>query len=329
MSFSVSTKNELARVYPEKACCKTAELSALVRMDGTVTLSANQKLGFFLVTENPGVARKIYRMMKDLFNQEMDILVQRKNKLKKNMLYCIQFGGYEAERGSDSAPESARILEALGIFNAKHQIVPGIAKDLIKTQCCRRSYLRGAFLGAGSISRPESSYHLEIITNHPRQAQALAALINRFQGMQAKIITRKQWHVVYLKDSEQIVNFLNIAEAHQALMEFENVRILKGMRNQVHRWVNCETANLNKTVDASMRQIQNIRLIQNTRNWASLSPALVELAEIRIQNPDLSLKELGEMMNPPVSKSGINHRMRKLDAMAAEIRRKLPERENG
>jgi DNA-binding protein WhiA len=319
LSFSVSTKNELARVYPEKACCKMAELSALVRMDGTVTLSANQKLGFFVVTENPGAARKIYRLMKDLFNQDIAIMVQRKNKLKKNMLYCIQ---------AEQSPQATHVLTNLGILNDKHQITPGIARHLVKTQCCRRSYLRGAFLGAGSINRPEASYHLEIITPHLKQAQAIAALINRFQGMQAKIIMRKQWHVVYLKDSEQIVNFLNIAGAHQALMEFENVRILKDMRNQVHRRVNCETANLNKTVDASMRQVQNIYLIQSTHNLDSLSPALIELAELRMQNPDLSLKELGEMMNPPVSKSGINHRMRKLDALADEIRRKMPEPAN-
>ncbi|MDR1205654.1 MAG: DNA-binding protein WhiA [Peptococcaceae bacterium] len=309
-SFSVKTKNELARVFPEKICCKTAELSALVRMDGTVTISAHQKTGFFLVTDNSGIARKIYRMMKDVFNQDMEITVKRKNQLRKNILYQIQI------RDDVQAP---RILEALGIWDEKRRIIPGVPKDLVRTQCCRRSYLRGVFLGAGSVSRPEASYHLEITASHHKQAQALAGLVNRFAGMQAKIVARKQWHVVYLKDSEQIADFLNIVGAHQALMEFENIRIMKGMNNQVHRRLNCETANLTKTVDASIRQVQNIRRILDTHHTEQLTPALAELAELRLQNPVLSLKELGEMMDPPVGKSGVNHRMRKLEALAEEI----------
>jgi DNA-binding protein WhiA len=309
-SFSVKTKNELARLYPEKACCKKAELSALVRMDGTVTLSAHQNTGFFLATDNSGAARKIFRLMKDVFNQDMDIIVQRKKRLKKNMLYQIQT--------RDDA-QTPRILEELGIWNEKRRIVPGIPKELLRTQCCRRSYLRGVFLGAGSVSRPEASYHLEIAVSQSAQAEALAGLINRFAGMQAKVVARKQWHVVYLKDSGQIVDFLNIVGAHQALMEFENIRILKGMSNQVHRRVNCETANLTKTVDASMRQIQNIRRIRDSHNMEMLSPALAELAELRLRNPDLSMKELGEMMDPPVGKSGVNHRMRKLESIAKKI----------
>jgi DNA-binding protein WhiA len=310
VSFSVKTKDELARIYPEKTCCKTAELSALVRMDGTVTVSAHQRTGFFLVTENSGLARKIYRLMKDVFDQDMEIIVQRKKRLKKNMLYQIQ------TRDSDQTPQ---IMEALGIWDGGRRIAPGIPKDLIRSQCCRRSYLRGVFLGAGSVSRPEASYHLEIVAGHDAQAQALAGLINRFPGMQAKVVARKQWHVVYLKDSEQIVDFLNVVGAHQALMEFENIRIMKGMSNQVHRRVNCETANLTKTVEASMRQIRNIQRILDTHNLESLTPALAELAELRLRNPDLSLKELGEMMDPPVSKSGVNHRMRQLEAMAELI----------
>jgi DNA-binding protein WhiA len=309
-SFSVKTKNELARIYPEKMCCKTAELSALVRMDGTVTLSAHQKTGLFLATDNSGIARKIYRMMKDVFDQDVEIIVKRKKQLKKNMLYQIQ---------TLDGVQTPRILETLGVWDGKRRIIPGIPRDLTRTQCCRRSYLRGVFLGAGSINRPEASYHLEIAASHLQQAQALVGLINRFAGMQAKIVARKQWHVVYLKDSEQIVDFLNIVGAHQALMEFENIRILKGMSNQVHRRVNCETANLTKTVNASMRQIQNIQRIRDTHNLELLTPALAELAELRLQNPDLSLKELGEMMDPPISKSGVNHRMRKLEALAETL----------
>jgi len=311
LSFSKQTKDELARLFPEKKCCQTAELAALVRMDGTITIAANHKLGLHVVTENAAVARKIIRLAKMVFRLEAEIQVQRSLRLKKSNAYVVRF---------PANPQMPQVLRELGVLEASGNIQPGIKKTLIRNQCCRRSYLRGAFLGAGSVNNPEGNYHLEIISNDMTYAEDLAALMNRFPGIHAKISSRKHWHIVYLKESEQIVNFLNVIGAHHALLNFENTRIVKGMRNQVNRLVNCETANLNKTVNASLKQIENIKLIQELMGLDKLPPRLQMIASLRLEHPDVSLKELGEMMEPPVGKSGVNHRMRKLEELAEELR---------
>jgi len=312
-SFSVQTKDELARIYPEKPCCRLAELAAMVRMDGTVTLGTGSKMGLFVTTEYSAAARKVYRLLKDCFDIEGEITIKRQNRLKRHTLYNIRVPM------GDHVPD---ILRQLGILEegSSRSIAPGIKKDLIRTQCCRRSYLRGAFLGGGSISSPDGNYHLEMITNYDRLATALAGLVNRFPEMQAKVSHRKQWYVVYMKDSQHISAFLSVIGAHRALLEFENTKIMKGMKNQVNRLVNCETANLGKTVDAAMRQIDNIRLIDETIGLNNISRPLADLAQLRVNNPEINLKELGELMQPPIGKSGINHRMRKLEELAADIR---------
>lgn len=312
MSFSAQTKDELARIFPEKRCCQLAELAALIRMDGTIGISPEHKVGLQVTTENAAVARKILRLAKLVFKLEAEILVLRRLRLKKNNLYHVRLS---------SSAQISDMLKELGVLGEKRAILPGIKKEFLKTQCCRRSYLRGAFLGAGSVNKPEGNYHLEILTNDEDYARALAGLMNRFAGIQAKISSRKNSWVVYLKESEQIVSFLNVIGAHQALLNFENIRIVKGMRNQVNRLVNCETANLTKTVNASLRQVENIRLIESRIGLAKLPARLRTIAALRLKNPDVSLKELGEMMTPPVGKSGVNHRMRKLEELADQIRK--------
>ena len=198
---------------------------------------------------------------------------------------------------------------------------PGINERLVRKECCKRSYLRGVFLGAGSLSDPENSYHLEIVTNSEEYSEALVQLMNAF-GLDPHISSRKNNLVVYLKESEQIVDYLNIIGAHHALLELENIRIQKDMRNQVNRLVNCETANMNKTIDAAFHQTQNIELIAARLGFEKLSPQLRAVAEARLDNPEVSLKELGQLMDPPLGKSGINHRMRKLEEIAEQLREK-------
>lgn len=312
MSFSTETKDELARIYPEKRCCQLAELAALVRMDGTVTINADQLKGLYINTENAGVARKILRLAKNLFQFDIDLKIQKRIRLKKNNIYTVNF---------HPLAEMEDALKMLGILNDDGTVYPYIKKTLVKTQCCRRSYLRGAFLGAGSVNRPEGNYHLEIITNSLKHANSLALLMNKFAGIQAKVSTRKRLQFVYLKESEQIVEFLNIIGAHQALLEFENIRIVKGMRNQVNRLVNCETANLNKMVDASVKQVENIKFIAETIGLDKLPPRLQSIAKLRLENTEASLKELGEMMDPPLGKSGANHRMRKIEEICDDLKR--------
>ncbi|WP_003540437.1 DNA-binding protein WhiA [Desulfotomaculum nigrificans] len=311
MSFSLVTKNELARVVDDKDCCKLAELAALIKMDGSIQISGQRQLSLNIVTENAAVARKIFKLLKGLFGLSTEILVRRKVRLRKNNVYLVRI---------PPQPGVSEIFRVLGISEGGFALTEeGIIKDLVANDCCRRAYLRGAFLGGGSVNNPEGTYHLEIITNNMQHAQDIAELMRNF-NLPARVSPRKNWYVVYLKGSEQIVECLNLMGAHSALLDFENVRIYKDMRNQVNRLVNCETANLNKTVNAAVRQLDNIKYLANTIGLDKLPKTLQEAAQLRLQYPDASLKELGELWNPPIGKSGVNHRLRKLERLAEKVR---------
>ena len=199
---------------------------------------------------------------------------------------------------------------------------PHITNDvngiLVQQTCCKRAFLRGAFMASGSISDPNKSYHFEIVARTLQQAQLLTELMNSFEA-DAKIVERKNHYVAYVKEGSQIVDMLNVMEAYVSLMNLENVRILKEMRNTVNRKVNCETANINKTVSAAVKQIEDIRKIQSRMGFDELPESLREMAELRLQYPDATLKELGEYLDPPVGKSGVNHRLRKLSAIAEDL----------
>lgn len=309
MSFSNAIKNELARIEPESRCCQIAALSGLVRMDGTILIGGHNKIGLELVTENAAVARLSFKGLKKLFQVETEITVQRRNRLKKNNIYIVRV---------PSQSKVNEVLHVLGLTKDGLMYNPVISERVTRKTCCQRNYLRGVFLGAGSLSDPEHSYHLEIVTNSEEYSESLVALIGKFE-INAKISSRKNCLVVYLKESEQIVNFLNVIGAHRALLDLENIRIQKGMRNQVNRLVNCETANLNKTIDAAFRQKGHIELIAQTVGMDKLPSTLRTVAELRLDYPEVSLKELGTMMEPPLGKSGINHRMRKIEEFAEEL----------
>ncbi|AEG61804.1 DNA-binding protein WhiA [Desulforamulus ruminis] len=311
MSFSAVTKDELARIIGTKKCCRVAELSALIKMDGSVQISGQKQLSLNIVTENAATARKIFKLVKSLFGLSTEVLVRRKVRLRKNNVYLVRI---------PPQPGVMEILKALGMVEGGFALSEeGIAEKLVTWDCCRRAYLRGAFLGGGSVNNPEGTYHLEIITDNLPHARDIAGLMQKF-NLSAKVSPRKNWYVVYLKGSEQIVECLNHMGAHSALLDFENVRIYKDMRNQVNRLVNCETANLNKTVNAAVRQLDNIQYLADTIGLEKLPRSLREAAELRLQYPDASLKELGELWDPPVGKSGVNHRMRKLERLAEKVR---------
>lgn len=193
-------------------------------------------------------------------------------------------------------------------------------EELLQRTCCKRAFLRGAFLASGSISDPQKSYHFEIVCQELWQAQLLQELFREFE-LDVKIVQRKKYYIAYLKEGSQIVDALNVMGAYVALMDLENVRILKEMRGSVNRIVNCETANINKVVDAACRQVEDIRYIKNRIGFDDLPPALREMALIRLEYPDSSLKELGELCDPPVGKSGVNHRLRKLSDLAKKLGR--------
>ncbi|GEL07823.1 DNA-binding protein WhiA [Salisediminibacterium halotolerans] len=307
MSFASMTKKELTQLENEE-CCAKAELAALIRMNGSVNLN-NMKLSLDVQTENAAIARRIYTLLKSLFDVHVELLVRKKMRLKKNNVYVVRLTNQARE-----------VLVPLKIVTDTFAFTREIDASLIEKDCCKRAYLRGAFLAGGSLNHPEtSSYHLEIFSFYQEHNQSLQRLMNEFE-LGAKMIERKKGFILYLKEGEKISEFLNIIGAHQALFKFEDVRIMKDMRNSVNRLVNCETANLNKTVGAAMRQVENIRLIQNEAGLDALPERLQEMAKLRIEHQDVTLKELGDMMEEKVSKSGINHRMRKIEEFAEKLR---------
>lgn len=310
MSFAAQTKKELTMIEA-RPCCARAELGALIRMNGTVQLS-RKKVLLDISTENAAIARRIFTLLKQQFQLHAEVLVRKKMQLRKNNVYIVRVPNRVEE-----------ILKSLYIIEDGFRFVTGIDPRVTRKRCCRRAYLRGAFLASGSVNNPEgSSYHLEIASMYEDHCHALCDLVNEY-GLNARCIERKKGFIFYLKESEKIIEFLNIIGAHQALLKFEDVRIMRDMRNSVNRIVNCETANLNKTIGASMRQIDNIRLLEREIGLDNLPDKLREVAEKRLQHPDLNLKELGELLSGKVSKSGVNHRFRKIDQMAEQIRKNI------
>ena len=218
--------------------------------------------------------------------------------------------------------DALRVLQATKMISGQQNGAEDarVFNPLVYQQvCCRRAFLRGAFQAAGSMSDPTKSYHFEIVCFSREAAEQIRDVMCGFE-LDAKIVPRKKSFVVYLKEGSQIVDILNVMEAHVSLMELENVRILKEMRNTVNRRVNCETANINKTVSAAVKQVEDITYLRDTVGFDNMPDNLVEAAMARLDNPDATLKELGESLDPPVGKSGINHRLRRLSEMADRVR---------
>lgn len=313
MSFSVITKNELAKIFGQSSCCRLAELAALVKIGGSVQLAGRSRMALNVNTENAAVARKVFLLSKGLYSFRTEIMVQRKPRLQKNNVYLIRI---------PAQPGIKKVMADLGLVDEAGRLVIGdrFKDGLVRKECCRRAYLRGSFLGGGSVNDPGGAYHLEIIAGSEKHALHIRRLMRKFR-LVAGIGLRKNRYVVYLKEGGQIVELLNIMGAHSALLKFENTRIYKDMRNQVNRLVNCETANLNKMVNASVRQLENINLIKELIGIKNLPGTVREVVELRLKHPDASLRELGQLMSPPVGKSGVNHRMRKLEEIADKLRK--------
>jgi cell division protein WhiA len=309
MSFASEIKKELTTMQMED-CCQFAELAALIRMNGVVSLS-RQEYSLDVQTENAAIARRIYTLIKSSYPLPVKLLVRKKMKLKKNNVYIVRLK-------EDVEP----FLKELDIIRDHYTVVRTISEKYLKKTCCKRSYLRGAFLAGGSINNPEtSSYHLEISNFYKEHNDALCELLNSFD-LRARTLERKNGYIVYIKEAEKITEFLSIIGANNALFKFEDVRIIRDMRNSVNRIVNCETANLNKTIGAAFRQIENIKLIDETVGLDQLPEKLQEIAKLRVQHEDVSLKELGELVTGgKISKSGVNHRLKKIDDFANRIRR--------
>jgi len=310
VSFSTLVKDELCRIELHDTCCMKAEILGVILTGNLFSYEKNFR-NLKMVTENAAFARRVYSTIRKVYGISPEVSIRRSSKLKKHISYSIILASMQIIN---------KMLYDFEIsaFN-EDGFVP--TNTTLKKVCCRKSFLRAAFLSGGSISDPEKTYHLEISTRNKMCTEIIIELLKDYD-INVKIITRKGNYVAYIKEGENIVDFLNIIGAHSALMELENVRILKGMRNGVNRIVNCETANLGKTVNASVRQVDNIKLIKSTIGISNLPENLIDIANLRLENAELSLKELGEMLNPRLGKSGVNHRLRKLDELADEIREK-------
>lgn len=305
MTFSASAKNEICSAA-FKSCCATAELCAFTFTCGTLSINlAGRQIKY--TTENMTVAKHIFDILKKTFDLETDIVVSE-TQLKKKNLYTVV------------ANDAQAVFDAIG---AKAGMLPGgeLQDGLLKKSCCKTAFLRGAFLGSGTVSDPQKNYHLEFVLNSAEVADVIIDLL-RFFEIDAKKIARKHNYVVYLSEGDRIVSLLALIGAHASILNFENIRVLKELRNNVNRAVNCETANINKTVNAAITQLNNIKQIENTIGLKALSSSLREAAQLRLDNPEASLKELCEMCG--ITKSAMNHRFRKIAqiALLAEHKRR-------
>lgn len=313
MSFSSDVKEEIAKHSATARHCQIAELTALVMMCGCVKTGPAKTMSLCMQTENRHVARHSYSLLRKLSGQTPELRCM----MNKNALRTKGTTGILYEIWMTKQEQCENLLSMMKLDSGDlHTINPLIYQQT----CCKKSFISGAFLAAGSINNPEKTYHFEIACVSPQSANTLVDILREFD-IEAKTIIRKRYHVVYVKEGAAIVDILNIMEAHVSLMNMENVRILKDMRNSVNRRVNCEYANINKTVSAAHRQIEDILYIEQCGAYRNLPATLKEIAELRLQEPDAALQELGEMLSPPVSKSGVNHRLRKLSSIANDLRK--------
>lgn len=307
MSYASQVKKELTGLTVHKDNAQ-AELMALIRMNGSLGI-ANQQMVLSVQTESPAIVRRIYSLLKDFYNVESEIVVRRKMKLKKNNTYVVRLRYHVKE-----------LLTELGILDGFH-IMERVPVQLLKNDLMIQSYLRGAFLAGGSVNNPETSrYHLEIYSLYEEHNEMIAEMINHFQ-LNARTTARRSGYIVYLKEAEKIADFLQLIGATNSMLEFENIRIVRDMRNSVNRLVNCENANMDKVANAANKQVANIQFIDQHVGLNNIPEKLREIAMTRLAHPEVSLKELGELVpGGPISKSGVNHRLRKLNAYTDKIK---------
>lgn len=311
MSFSLEIKEELETRIDTAKHCQIAEFAAIMAFCGKVRRRTGGLMALELTTENEVVRRKVVELAIKAFSaseESFEVEYEGKNNRIINIFI-------------NDEKLIAKILMAIKWCDDNFTVVEPVFVNhrIIQKECCKRAFIRGAFLAAGSISDPNKSYHYEIVCEYEEDAVQMQELL-KFFNLDAKIIQRKRNYVTYIKEGNNITDVLNIMGAFVSQMKLYNVMILKGMRNDVNRKVNCETANLNKTIEAAVKQIRDIEYVRDTVGLESLSDGLREVAEIRLKNPDMKLKDIGELLNPPVGKSGVNHRLRKISELAQKLR---------
>ncbi len=305
MTFSANAKNELSKIELAGECCELAELSAIIHTAGTISISSGA-FSLRIDTENASVARRIFMLVKNLYGTHINTQMHT-NQLKHNHIYSMHIDKNIARM----VAQDTRLIGSDGIhYDAD--------SSFLSKRCCKISFVRGAFLGGGSMSNPEKRYHMEFVSNQKEFADSLLNIINEL-GVGAKSIQRQKSYVVYLKESEAIITLLTMMGAHSTILKIENIRVVKSVRNKVNRKVNCETGNLTKTVNASVHQLESISLIDRHIGLDKLSEPLKQTAEARQRYPQATLAELAEILGA-ASKSGVNHKLRRLNSIAENLK---------
>ena len=318
MSFASETKNELARIEPEKKCCMLAEISGFLRVAGSIGLVGFGKFKIIMTTDNPAVARHYKKLIQDYFGIETKLEIGEgkavgKSRSSKKFSYSITI---------DADNRSEQILRETGILlvrEGNNYISDGIYSGIVRTKCCKKAYLRGVFMGAGTMSDPEKGYDLEFVLESATMAADLKKLINSFVDLSCKVTERRGKHVVYMKKADYISDMLAIMGASSQVFSMEETRIKKEMVGSARRMSNCDSANMDRSIEASMKHIEAIKKIESSVGLASLPDSLREAADLRIEHPDISISALGELCDPPLKKSGINKRLMKIEEIASKL----------
>lgn len=313
-SFSSEIKKEIALLEPDKKCCMLAEISGFIRVCGSVRISGG-KMAPIITLDDLDIASHFQKIFRDYYDVEMEMEIGEGGPLKKGSIYNMMVVTKDVAMGEKILRETGMLMVKEGMDT----FTDGISERVIKTKCCRKAYLRGVFLGIGSVNDPEKGYHLEFVCSTENLAKDLVKLINSFVDLNAKITIRRNRWVVYVKESEQIIDILNIVGAHGHLLKYEGIRLGRELRNSANRLKNCDEANADKIVNASQRQLAAIRKIEEIRGLESLPERLYQAAILRKENPEVGFSELGEMIDPPLKKSGIYHRLKKIEDIAREL----------
>ncbi|PUU94088.1 DNA-binding protein WhiA [Halanaerobium sp. ST460_2HS_T2] len=306
MSFTDQVKEELTHKDKYDYSEQLAELAALIRIDGSIQIS-NKHLAVKITLYHGNLARRIYSLIKERFGFSIEIRVRQDKRFNLSHSYDIIV---------TPQPGVREFLLELGFLTPDNSLVFHIKDEYLNSRQLSQAYLRGLFLGGGSVNKPQSEYHLEFRCERESVAEDLKILLAKFE-LEAHQTQHKGYHVIYFKSYAEVVKILNIIGAHQAMLKMENDHIVKELKNDVNRRVNFETANLEKSVSAAMDQLEYIDIIERKEGLESLSPGLQEMAEVRRENPYASLKELGEILD--LSKSGVNHRLRRIKKIAQNL----------
>ena len=318
MSFASETKNELARIEPEKKCCMLAEISGFLRVAGSIGLVGFGKFKIIITTDNPAVARHYKKLIQDYFGIETKLEIGEgkavgRSRGSKKFSYSITI---------DADNRSEQILRETGILlvrEGNNYISDGIYSGIVRTKCCKKAYLRGVFMGAGTMSDPEKGYDLEFVLESATMAADLKKLINSFVDLSCKVTERRGKYVVYMKKADYISDMLAIMGASSRVFSMEETRIKKGIVGSARRMSNCDSANMDRSIEASMKHIEAIKKIASTKGLSSLPETLREAAELRLEHPDISIAALGELCDPPMKKAGINKRLMRIQEIASKL----------